>query len=92
MIEINKEKKSKKEHIPQTDSITELADFWDTHDITDFEDDLAEVKEAVFERRKELKIQLEPDEAGEIERLAKSREITCIELIHEWVREKLKAA
>ena len=82
----------RKEHIPQTDSITELAEFWDSHDITDFEDELEEVKEPVFERRKVLKIKLEPDEAGEIERLAKSRGISGTDLIHEWVREKLKAA
>jgi len=82
----------KKEHIPQTDSIKELAEFWDTHDITDFEDELEEVKEPVFERRRELKIKLEPDEAGEIERLAKSKGISGIELVRQWVREKLKAA
>jgi hypothetical protein len=26
------------EKIPQTDSIQELAEFWDTHDLTDYED------------------------------------------------------
>ena len=36
-------------NIPQTDSIQELADFWDTHDLTDFEDELEEVTEPVFE-------------------------------------------
>ena len=35
---------------PETDSIEELAQFWDTHDLTDFEDQLEEVKEPVFER------------------------------------------
>lgn len=44
-----------KEHIPQTNSINELARFWDTHDITDFEDELAEVREAVFEKAKYMK-------------------------------------
>jgi len=57
MIEADIVKKPKKEHIPQTESITELADFWDTHDITDFEDELEELKEPVFERRKQLKTQ-----------------------------------
>ncbi len=42
----------RKEQIPQTDSITELAEFWDCHDITELEDELEEVKEPVFERRK----------------------------------------
>ena len=37
--------------IPQTDSIQELAHFWDTHDLTDFEDELEEVSVPVFERK-----------------------------------------
>lgn len=36
--------------IPQADSIHELARFWDTHDLTDFEDQLEEVSEPVFDR------------------------------------------
>ena len=38
-----------RKNIPKTDSIQELADFWDTHDLTDFEDELEEVDEPVFE-------------------------------------------
>ena len=34
--------------VSQTDSIEELARFWDTHDLTDFADELEEVKESVF--------------------------------------------
>lgn len=36
--------------LPQTDSIWELAQFWDSHDLTDFKDELEEVVEPVFER------------------------------------------
>ena len=35
----------KTQHLPKTDSIQELAQFWDTHDLTDFEDELEEVTE-----------------------------------------------
>ena len=38
-------------NIPQTDSIQELAHFWDMHDLTDFEGELEEVSEPVFERQ-----------------------------------------
>ena len=34
--------------LPRIDSIQELAEFWDTHDLTDFEDELEEVTELVF--------------------------------------------
>jgi hypothetical protein len=36
--------------MPQTDFIQELASFWDTHNLTDFEDQLEEASERVFER------------------------------------------
>ena len=42
--------------IPQTDSIEELARFWDTHDLTDFEDELEEVTEPVFEHSPVVKL------------------------------------
>lgn len=43
-----------REIIPQTDSIKKLAEFWDSHDLTDFEEQLEEVTEKVFERQEAL--------------------------------------
>lgn len=40
-----------KPKIPSTDSVEELARFWDTHDATDFEDEVEEVTEPVFVRK-----------------------------------------
>jgi hypothetical protein len=36
--------------MPKTDSIHELAEFWQRHDVTDFEDELVEVPGLVFQR------------------------------------------
>ena len=47
---LNKIKAVKKTKLPEPDSIAEMAEFWDTHDLTDFEDDLEEVVEPVFVR------------------------------------------
>ena len=82
----------KKEKIPQTDSIKEIADFWDTHDITNYANELEEVHEQIFDNSKEVSIKLDSNEIDEIEKLAKGRGISNADLIHEWVREKLKAA
>lgn len=49
-------------NIPQIASIQELANFWDTHDLTDFEDDLEEVAEPVFELQTDLVFPLQPEE------------------------------
>ena len=37
--------------VPKTDSIEELASFWDAHDLTDFEDQLEEVTPPAFQRK-----------------------------------------
>lgn len=49
--------------LPKTDSIRELAEFWDTHDLTDFEDELEEVDKPVFVRGSPIKVHLESPEA-----------------------------
>ena len=80
--------------IPHTDSIAELARFWDTHDLTDFENELEEVPESVFERHGEetVTIHLPAAEVEEVKRLAKAKGMEYTSLIQEWVREKLQHA
>jgi pyridoxamine 5'-phosphate oxidase len=46
----------KKSKLPKIESVQELADFWDSHDCTDFEEELEEVTEPVFERRNTNKV------------------------------------
>ena len=53
----------KTQHLPKTDSIQELAQFWDTHDLTDFEDELEEVTEPVFEPTTAISLNLEAEES-----------------------------
>ena len=60
------------QRLPQTDSIQELADFWDTHDVTEFEDQLVEVGERVFERDTDITVHLEKDDANAVRAMAKS--------------------
>lgn len=72
-----------RKNIPKTDSIQELAHFWDTHDLTNFEDELEEVDEPVFDSL--VSVQLAPEELEVIETLAKSRGISPANLIREWV-------
>jgi len=42
--------------IPKTDSIQELAKFWDSHDLTDFDDEVIEITEPVFIKKTVMKI------------------------------------
>lgn len=78
--------------LPQTDSIRELAEFWDRHDLTDFESALEEVAEVVFDSRAELTIQLTPADLEALQRMAESTGLTDRALIQQWIRERLHAA
>ena len=49
--------------MPQTDSIHELAAFWDDHDLSDFEDQLIEVDAPVLAPRNCITLELYEDEA-----------------------------
>ena len=79
-------------NIPQTDSIQELARFWDTHDLTDFEDQLEEVVEPVFEPEAVINVVLGPDEIEALNELAKSKGVASVDLIRQWVLEKIHAS
>jgi len=65
----------KGEKIPETDSIEELSRFWDSRDGTDFEDQLEEVAEPVFQGEPgfRLSIRLNPKELESLRRLASER-------------------
>src|SRR5439155_27371477 len=71
----------KSRKLPRTDSIQELAKFWDSHDLTDFEDDLEEVKKAMFARSAPIKVQLQAAEAKAVAQLAIQRGVSREELI-----------
>jgi len=80
--------------IPKTDSIEELTRFWDTHDLTDFEGELEEVKEPVFGRDDQdvVRIRLLPEQAQAVRRIARAKGMDEAELVREWVKEKLRAS
>lgn len=85
-------KKMNGNKLPKLDSVEELARFWDTHDLTDFEDKLEVVEEPVFERGTAVTNRLQPEEAEAVKEIAASKGLHDTDLIHQWVREKLKAA
>ena len=78
--------------ILQTDSIQEFADFWDKNDLTDFDDELEEADEPVFEPQTIVPIRLDPEESEIVEALAKSRGISQVKPIHQWVVEHIQAS
>jgi hypothetical protein len=78
--------------IPKTDSIQELAMFWQPHDVTDFKDELEEVPGPVFQRAHVVEVPLTGDEHQALRDAAASRGVDEAALIHEWIKERLDHA
>lgn len=78
----------KKSILPETDSITELAAYWDTHDLTDHENELEEVTNP-FETRTVVEIPLDGAQMANAQRIADSRGITLPTIIQLRVGEHL---
>ncbi len=86
------EKTMRRQKLPNTDSLEELARFWDTHDLTDFEEDLEEAAEPVFVRAKgtSLSIDLQPTEAQHLKQIARSKGVKGTTVLRQWILERLR--
>jgi len=78
--------------IPATDSIKEIEQFWDTHDLTDYEDQLEEIADTVFESKNTIRIDLGVDDAETIKKIALKKGIPYQILVREWVLDKVRTA
>jgi len=76
--------------LPQIDSIEILAKFWDSHDVTDFENELEEVTDPVFERKTVVKVPLDEKQAQTAQLLAAAKGITLPTLIQQWISERVQ--
>ena len=80
--------------IPRFDSIDELARFWDSHDLAEFDDELEEPGEPAFdgEAQTVMRIRLLPTQAEALKRIAEARGVEQADLVREWIAEKLRAS
>src|SRR5262245_8194231 len=87
------EEAMKPQRIPETDSIEELSNFWDSHDLTDFEDQLEEVRKPVFVRKQTtIAIPLTHKEAESLKQLAETEGVEAAALVREWFRKMLQVS
>lgn len=87
-------KKKVKSKIPEFKTLEKEANFWDTHDITDFEDETEDV-DIVFElnkpRDKTLIVRLQKDFKDQLEKVARSKGLNVSTLARMWLIEKLQS-
>jgi predicted HicB family RNase H-like nuclease len=76
--------------LPDTDSIAALAEFWQTHDLTDFEDALVKVTEPVFQREEQLSVSLPATVAAALRAAARQEQVSETALISRWIQEQCR--
>ena len=81
----------KKSRIPEFKTIEEEAEFWDTHDTTDYEDEFKPVKvrfaDKLFDR---VTIPVDTDTLAQLDSLAREEELNATALARRWVLERLE--
>lgn len=84
-------KKETDVRIPKFSTKEDEAEFWDTHDTTDFENEFRPVDVKVAKSlSKGITIRLDPDTLERVRELASDKGIGPTTLIRMWVIEKIK--
>jgi len=78
--------------IPEFKTLTEMADFWDTHSLTEFEDHLVEVKEPIFEhlRDRRITVTLDEEHYQRLQVIAEHEQLSPVSLVNEWVIQQIE--
>jgi predicted DNA binding CopG/RHH family protein len=83
----------KKNRIPDFKNYEEEAEFWDTHDTTEFEDEFKPVKVRFAKNLTEdFKVRVDPETATKLREIAKEQGIGPTTLIRMWILEHLRRA
>ncbi len=78
--------------IPKFKSLKEERDFWDTHSVIDYLDELKETGEIVFERpplKRNFQMRLDDATINKLKKLAKIKGIDVSTIIRGWIKEHL---
>lgn len=81
-------KKKNTTSISKASSLEEVAEFWDTHSLADYEDQTQEVEFDVRATRKR-KVSLDPEVYEQIEAQAVTKGIQAETLVNLWLSERL---
>ena len=83
-------KKNENKGIPQMNSLDELVDFFDTHDMGGFYEQMPEADFEVDIKRRKYLFALDAEVAKKLTEIAKLKQITSEALANIWLVEKIK--
>jgi hypothetical protein len=81
--------KSKSTQLPHFDSLDELVEFVDTHDLGDYLDNMPEVHFDVNLKRRKHLIAIDAELIDKLNLIARIQRTSPEQLVNSWVREKI---
>lgn len=82
--------KNKGKTLPHSKSIKELVDFFETHDMGNYWEEMPEVHfEVNIKKRKHL-VALEENIVCKLSEIAKSKKVSSESLINSWLKDKIR--
>lgn len=85
--------KKQNHNIPDFKTIQEAREFWETHSLADFPDDLEVARDVQFVKRNNLvvSLDLEKEEMKRLRILANKKGVELNDLITHWIKENLRS-
>ena len=80
---------NKSENLPRFKSLDELADFFDTHDMGEYWEQMPEVRFDINIRKRGRLIAVNEELAGRLTEIAESKQIPPETLVELWLKEKI---
>lgn len=75
--------------LSQSRSLAEMAEFWDTHDATDFDDETREADMTFDLDVRRHYVAIDPDLLNDLRQVATARGLSTESLINLWLQERL---
>lgn len=75
--------------ISQARTLEEMAEFWDTHSLADFDDQTYEVELTFDPSARRSVVGIETELMAEIRRIAKERQVSTQTLVNVWLRQRV---
>ncbi len=77
---------------PRFETLEELVEFFDSHDLGDYWDELPEAHFDVAMKRRKRLVAIEEELVGRVAEIARARDVSTEELINAWLKEKVAQA
>lgn len=75
--------------LSKSKNLEEMADFWETHSLTDYDDEIEEVEMTFDPAARRTLVGIEPDLLADLRRIAQERRISTQTLVNLWLSERV---